>query len=176
MGFWDGFTRTAAEIDHAGHRYRVELRIFAPGKNVTLRRDGVPVESASTPARFTVSDGAVIEVDSSEHGFRRAVLRSGEGTRGLEPAEGTWEAARRRWADEHPVLSRVVAVLSSVLVAASLALLLMQVLEEVTSLARVREALGGWSFTSPVDLPPAALVMFGVLVGAAALERALRMR
>ncbi|HLS62000.1 MAG TPA: hypothetical protein VK060_01340 [Ruania sp.] len=146
------------------------------GRNVTLYRDGEPVESASTPARFAVGEGAVIEVDASEHGFNRAVLHHAGGTDRLRPAAGTWEAAWARWGRQHPVLSRVVGVAATLAVLASLLLLASQLLEILTTVPQVQEVLGGWSFRSPIDLPPAALWGFGLVVGVAALERALRMR
>lgn len=86
MGFWSGFTRTAAEIEHGDHRYRVELRLFDFGRNLTLLGDGAEVERASTPTRFSVADGAVIEVRASEYGFTRAVLQHRGTTMALEPA------------------------------------------------------------------------------------------
>lgn len=176
MGFWSGLSGTAAEIRHGGHHYRVDLRLFSVGRNVTLHVDGRRVESASTPARFVVADGAVIEVDASEHGFNRALLRHHGETERLEPAAGTWEAARRRWGAAHPVASRLVAAAATVVVLASIVLLLMQLVAAVTSIARVRDLLGGWSFTMPFDPSPVLLVVIGLVVGAAALERALRMR
>ena len=180
MDFWRNITHTAVEIDHGGHRYTVELRIFSLGRNLTLYRDGDVVERASAPATFVLEDGAgdgaVIDVGTSEYGFQRAVLRR-DGTRTpLHPAEGTWEDWRRRWGQRHPVASRVVAVTSGGLVLASLVLGLMELLELLTGASWARALLGGWSFTSPVELPGWFLWVFGLVVGAAALERALRMR
>jgi len=174
MGFWSGFARTAAEIDHDGHRYRVELRLMAAGRNVTLYRDGAEVARASTPARFDIS-GGVIEVDASEHGFNRAILRHHGATTRMRPAAGTWEAARERWHREHPTASRAVASAATVIVMLSLVVALMELLELVTAIPAL-SAMLGWSFTSPIDLPPVAVVIIGVVAGAAALERALRMR
>ncbi|MBZ2195306.1 hypothetical protein [Occultella gossypii] len=176
MGRWSGFTSTAAEIDHAGHRYRVELRLFTMGTNLSLLRDGEVIERASTPAGFDLEDGATIEVAATEHGFRRAVLRTGAGTTRLQPAAGTWEATRLHWGRRHPVANRLIAVGAGFVVVAGLLFALLQLLQVITSADVVRDLLGGWSFTMPVVLSPVALVVFGLAVGAAALDTALRMR
>src|SRR5690625_7793661 len=105
LDFWSGFTRTAAEIEHAGHRFRVELRLVSLGRNVTLYRDGEPVQSASTPARFAEGEGAVVEVDASQHGLNRAVLHHARGHDPRPPAAGRPEAARSRLGLAHHVLS-----------------------------------------------------------------------
>lgn len=176
MSFWSGFTRTAAEIHHDNHRYRVELRLFDFGKNLTLLRDEAEIARASSPAKFPIGGDAVIEVATSEYGFSRAVLRHDGSTRELEPATGTWEHTRSRWGERHPVASKIVAVVSGIVVALSLVFLALELLEVFTSAEWARGLLGGWSFTSPIDFPPAALVVCGVIVGVAALERGLRMK
>lgn len=176
MGFLEGFIRTAVEIDHAEHRFRVELELTSLGRNLTLYRDGEVVEKASTPARFMVAGGGVIEVDASEYGFRRAVLRHDGSVRKLRPAPGTWEAARLRWAGRHPALSRFVAVSATIVVLVSIVVGVMELLEIATSIPGVRDLLAGWAFTSPIDLPPMLLVILGLVGGAAALEKALRIR
>src|SRR5690606_6593815 len=131
-----GFTRTAAEIDHDGHRYRVELRLMSAGKNVTLYKDEAAVARASTPARFEIS-GGVIEVDASEHGFSRAILRHNGATTRMRPAVGTWEAARERWHREHPTASRAVAGVATVIVIVSVVVALMELLELVMAIPAV---------------------------------------
>lgn len=176
MGFWSGFTSTAAEVDHAGHRYRVELRLFAVGKNITLLRDGEIIERAASSARFVVEDGAKIEVDTSEHGFRRAVLRTPAAMTRLDPAEGAWEAARGRWGRRHPVANNLIAIGAAIILAVGLLATLLPLLQLLTSADPVRDALGGWSFTMPVQMSLALVVTLGVVVGAAALDTALRMR
>lgn len=176
MGFWQGFTRTAAEIEYAGHHYRVELNLVSLGKNITVLRDGQPLARVSTPARVPLGDGAVVEVDSTEHGFSRAILRAEGKHHRLHPAPGTWEAARARWANQHPALSRFVMVIATIVVVVSLLLLGMEMLELVTMIPPVQSLLGGWTFTSPIDMPPWLTLIFGIMVGAAALETALRMR
>src|SRR5690625_3398058 len=169
MGFWRGFTRAAAEIEYAGHHYRVELNLVSLGKNVTVLRDGQPLSRVSTPARVPLGDGAVIEVDSTEHGFSRVMLRAEGKSHRLHPARGTWEAARARWANEHPALSRIVMVIATSIVVVSLLLLGLELLELVTVIPAVQSLLGGWSFTSPIDMPPWLMLIFGVVVGAAGL-------
>lgn len=176
MGFWRGFTGTAAEIEHGGHRYTVDLKIFTLGRNLALYRDGELIERASSPQRFEIADGAVIEVDSSEYGFNRAILHHEDGRTPLRPARGTWEDLRRRWGERHPVTSRVVGIAAAVVVVVSLVLGLMELLELLTGADWAQGLLGGWSISSPVDLPPWFLWVFGLVVGAATLERALRMK
>ncbi|WP_017574042.1 hypothetical protein [Nocardiopsis halotolerans] len=176
MNFWHGFTSTAVEVDHAGHRYRVGLRLFTLGKNITLSRDGEVVERASSPARFVLEDGAKLEIETSEHGFRRAVLRTPATTTRLQPADGTWEAARHRWAREHPMANGVIVVAATIILAAALLTAVLSLLQLLTSIDAVSDMLGGWSFTMPVTTSPVLLVAFGVAVGMAALDTALRMR
>lgn len=175
MAFWDGLVSTAAEIQHDGHRYRVELRMLSLGKNVTLLRDGAEVRRASTPARFVLGDGSTIVVDSTEHGFRSAELRSAGQVRPLEPAAGTWEAARVAWGRRHRTADRLLTVVTGIVLLVGLAYAALQLLEVITSMGVVQDVLGGWSFTIPFTPTPAALVLTGLLVGASGADTALRM-
>src|SRR5690625_3472091 len=106
MGFWQGFTRTAAEIEYAGHHYRVELNLVSLGKNITGLRDGQPLPRVSTPVWVPLGDGAVVQVDSTDPGFSRANLRAAGKHQRLHPDTGTWEAPQERWANQHPAHSR----------------------------------------------------------------------
>ncbi len=176
MSFWAGFIRSSAEIEHEGHAYRVVLRLFDFGKNVTLYRDGIEVQRASTPAKFEIGDDGIIEVDASEYGFTKAVLRKNGIDVGLEPSPGTWEEARRTWGERHPTASKVVAIAAGAVVLVSAVLGLLQLAEVITGVDRVRELLGNRSVELPLDLPGFSLVIFGLIVGAAALERSMRMK
>lgn len=176
MNFWSGFTRTAAETDYAGHRYRVDLRQFTPGKDVTLSRDGTVIERASTPASFDLGGGAVIKVTATEHGFSKAELRTRDGTTQLEPADGTWEAARQKWGRRHPVADRMVSTIATTIVIVGLIFVALQLLETITSMDFVADLLDGWRFSLPFTLGPLPLIVIGVAIGAGSLDRALRMR
>src|SRR5690625_3821090 len=112
----------------------------------------------------------------NEQFFSRASLRAEGNHHRLHPAPGTWEAARARWANQHPSLSRFVLVIATIIVVVSLLLLGMEILELVTMIPPVQSLLGGWTFTSPIDMPPWLTLIFAIMVGAAARESALRMR
>ena len=176
VNFWSGFTRTAAEIHFEGHLYRVDLRQFTLGRDATLSRDGTVVSQASTPARFDIGNGAYIEIAATEHGFSRAMLHTADSTTRLVPASGTWEEGRQKWGRRHPRANRLISAASTIIVVLGLLLIVLQLLQTLTSVAFIRDLLGGWSYTLPLSFDPAALVAIGVIVGAGALDRALRMR
>lgn len=175
MGRWRNLTGTAAEIEHGGHSYRVELKLFSLGKNVTLLRDGVVVQRASAPARFALGDGSTIVVDSTEHGFRVADLRGGGEVRPLEPAAGTWEARRVAWGRQHPTADRLISTVTGVVLLIGLAYAALQLLEVITSMGVVQDLLSGWFFTMPFTPSPVVQIVFGLLVGASGADTALRM-
>lgn len=175
MAPWRNLTGTAAEIDHAGHRYRVELKLFSLGENVSLLRDGVVVQRASTPARFTLGDGSTIVIDSTEHGFRVAELRGSGEARPLEPATGTWEARRVAWGRQHPTADRLISTVTGVVLLVGLAYAALQLLQVITSMGFVQDLLGGWFFTMPFTPSPAMQIVCGLLVGASGADTALRM-
>ncbi|MGD7705432.1 hypothetical protein [Microlunatus sp. Y2014] len=175
MTLWRNLTGTAAEIEHEGHRYRVELKLFSPAKNVSLLRDGAVVRQASAPARFTLHDGVTIVVDSTEHGFRVAELRGGDEVRPLEPAAGTWEAGRVAWGRQHPTADRLISVVTGIVIVISLIYAALQLLHVITSIDVVQDLLGGWSFTMPFTPSAAVQIVCGLVVGASGADTALRM-
>src|SRR5690625_7449610 len=106
----------------------------------------------------------------NEQFFSRASLRAEGNHHRLHPAPGTWEAARARWANQHPALSRFVMVIATIIVVVSLLLLGMEMLELVTMIPPVQSLLGGWSFSSTIVLTQWQTIIFCLMVGAAALE------
>lgn len=172
---WRNLTGTAAEIEHAGHRYRVELKLLSLGKNVALLRDGVVMQRASTPARFALGDGSRIVIDSTEHGFRVAELRSDGEARPLEPAAGTWEEKRVAWGRQHPAADRLISTLTGIILLIGLLYAALQLVQVITSMGLVQDLLGGWSFTMPFSPSPLVQIVCGLLVGASGVDTALRM-
>lgn len=175
MTTWRNLTGTAAEIEHGGHRYRVELKLLSLGKNVALLRDGVVMRRASTPARFALGDGSLIVVDSTEHGFRVAELRGNGEVRHLEPAAGTWEYKRVAWGRQHPAADRLISTVTGIILLIGLLYAALQLLQVVTSMGFVQDLLGGWSFTMPFSPSPGVQIVCGLLVGASGADTALRM-
>lgn len=175
MALWRNLTGTAAEIEHGGHRYRVELKLFSLGKNVSLFRDGTMVDRASAPARFTLGDGSTIVVDSTEHGFRVAELRGDGEVRALEPAAGTWEEKRVAWGRRHPTADRLISTITGLILLIGLVYAALHLLQVITSMSLVQDLLAGWSFTMPFTLSPVAHLAYGLLVGSAGADTALRM-
>lgn len=175
MALWRNLIGTAAEIEHGGHQYRIELKLLCLRNNVTLLRDGAIVQRASTPARFALADGSTIVVDSTEHGFRVAELRFDGKAKPLEPAAGTWEERRVEWGRRHRAADRLISVLTGIILLLGLAYAALQLLQVVTSMDVLQALLGGWSFAMPFSPSPAVQIVCGLLVGASGADTALRM-
>lgn len=175
MALWRNLVSTAAEIEHGGHHYRVELQLLNLGSNATLIRDGTVVERASTPARFALGDGATIVVDSTEHGFRVAELRGDGPARPLHPAAGTWEERRVAWGRRHPAADGAISAVTGIILLLSLGYGALSLLQAITSMGVIQDLLGGWRFTMPFAPGPIALIAWGLLVGASGADTALRM-
>lgn len=172
MRGWQVLHRTMFGIDHAGHRYVVDVPIF--DDTALLYVDGKQRSTASLPARFPVPGGR-IEVASSTYGLKRMhLVLDGESERQLYPAPLTAEWWRARLGSRHPRLSRWIARAAVLMLVLGLAVALPEAAERITAIDAVAERVG--TFTSPVVLPGWLTVT--VLVGGAlaAIERALTLR
>lgn len=164
---WRGVLGT----EHAGTRWDVEVDFLDWDEKVLLYRDGVQERVQRGTSRFTLDDGARLEVAWSTLGLRRAHLVRAEGTETpLTPAPGTAERWRADLERDRPALSRRLA-------ATSWAVLTVALLLQVPQLLELGAGVTGWyAFTSPVTLPASLNTPLSVAALLAGLERALRLR
>nr|WP_303714015.1 hypothetical protein [Kutzneria buriramensis]WKX13363.1 hypothetical protein Q4V64_39910 [Kutzneria buriramensis] len=140
-----------------------------------LYLDGRHHAESKVPAVFPVQGGAV-EVRTSSFGLRRCHYVTAEGAEfQLIPDPASAEGRRARLDRSHPALSRWIGFLSLIMLVIGLALLILQLAEQVT---RAPEGLAQYvgTFTSPIDLPAWGNAVVGLCAVAASTERALRLR
>ncbi|MFI6276740.1 hypothetical protein [Streptomyces sp. NPDC050988] len=140
-----------------------------------LYLDGRHHAESRVPAVFPVQGGNV-EVRASNFGLKRCHYVTSEGAEfQLVPDAASAEGRRMRLDRSHPALSRGIGFLSLIVVVIGLALLLLQLAEQLT---RDPQGLAQYvgTFTSPIDLPASANAVVGLVTVAASTERALRLR
>ncbi|MFJ9176209.1 hypothetical protein [Streptomyces sp. NPDC102360] len=119
--------------------------------------------------------GGVVEVRMSGFGLRRCHYVTHDGAEyQLAPDPASAEGRRARLDRAHPTLSRCVAALSVLVLLAAVAVLVPQLVEQLTAPPAVAEHTG--RFHSPVDLSKWGNVAVGIATAAASTERALRLR
>ncbi|MFD7291869.1 hypothetical protein ACFV9W_01150 [Streptomyces sp. NPDC059897] len=159
-------------------RYTVDVR---HGQNQSsgnvkaqLYRDGKQLAVSKLPAAFPVH-GGTIEVAMSAFGLKRCHYVTAEGyAQQLTPDPASAEGRRANLDRRHPTLSRTLGALSTVTLAAALALLLSQLAEKLTQPPEIAQHIG--TFTSPVHLPVWMNVAVTLVTATASTERALRLR
>lgn len=167
--------RSLLGVTHAGHAWAVDYDFFDWDDRVSLYRDGRRAASAKAPVSFEVPDGR-IEFATTFYGVKRAHLVLGTGAElPLGPHPKTLEAWRQRLADRHPMLSALMAGAAVVVLVVGLVVAGMSLLDTVTHVPQVADALG-WTFTSPLALSGAAATALTVAGVLAIIERALSMR
>ena len=168
---WRGLYGT----EHAGASYVVEVDFFDPGEKVKLYRNGILAEVKRSPARFLLDEDTAIKAAMSLYGMRQAhILERDKPDRALSPLPGTAEAARQRFDQEHPMLSRMIAIISW---AALVVALVTQIPNAINGISNGLTALGfPLEFSIPTFALPAwlnaALTFLGIAAG---LDRGLRM-
>ncbi|MGW5861673.1 hypothetical protein ACWFRJ_05795 [Streptomyces sp. NPDC055239] len=165
----DGGRQTvyAVDVKHSGNKSTgvVEAHLYRDGRQHALSR---------LPAFFPVPGGTV-EVRGSGFGLKRCHYVTAKGTEHqLTPDRDSAEGRRAHFDGAHPTLSRVIGLLSSIMLVVALALLLCQLIEPVTEVEPIARRFG--TFTSPVSLPTWGNILVGVGAAAASTERALRLR
>lgn len=111
----------------------------------------------------------------SVFGLNRCHYVTADGTeQRLQPDRVSAEGRRAHLDRAHPVLSRGISFLSTIVLLASLAVLVMRLREKLTQPAPIAAHLG--TFTSPVDLPVWLNIAVGAAAALASTERALRLR
>jgi hypothetical protein len=158
--------------------YAVDVRQWGDHDDGEIRarlyRDGVQHALAKVPARFAV-EGGTIEVAVGGWGIKRCHYVTPDGAaRLLTPHPASAEGRRARLDRERPTLSRTIGLVATVAVVVGVVLTLLQLVEPITSIPPVREAIG--VIESPLRLPTSAYVAIGVVTLLGSLERALRLR
>ncbi|MEB8336091.1 hypothetical protein [Streptomyces endophyticus] len=119
--------------------------------------------------------GGVVEVRMSGFGLKRCHYVTDDGAEHqLTPDPASAEGRRARLDRSHPALSRCVATFSAIVLVAAVAVLVPQLVEQLTAPAAIAQHTG--RFHSPVDLPKWANIAIGLATAAASTERALRLR
>ncbi len=168
---WRGLYGT----EHAGAGYVVEVDFFDPGEKVKLYRNGTLAEVKRSPARFVLDEDTTIKAAMSLYGMKQAhILERDKPGRALSPLPGTAEAARQRFDQEHPTLSRMIAIISWVVLVVAL---VTQIPNAINGISNGLAALGfPLGFSVPTFALPAwlnaALTVLGIAAG---LDRGLRM-
>ncbi|GAA1449825.1 hypothetical protein ACFP47_00220 [Nesterenkonia lacusekhoensis] len=155
--------------------YAVSLDHFDLDEKAHLYLDGRHEAESTLPAAFPVPGGH-IEVAASTFGVRRMhyVPQEGGPERQLTPDADSNEGYRARFAARHPLASRMIGVVSLVVLVVALVLGIPQLLEEITSIEAVADVVG--TFSSPLHLPVWANTALVVAAALASFERALRLR
>lgn len=167
-------------VDRSGRDvvYAVDVRYYGKQGGVEgkahLFMNGRHHAQSTLPAVFPV-DGGVIEVAGSAYGLRRAHYVPADGAQQQLTPDPRSAAGRRLRLDRaHPMVSRLVGLVSVVLLIAGVGLNLLQVLEPISAIPALVERFG--RFESPVRLPLWLNVALATGAGLAATERSLRLR
>lgn len=162
-----GMVTYAVDVRHLGDRDdgAVRARLYA---------DGALTAHSTLPARFPVPGGHV-EVAAGSFGLRRCHHVPADGpARQLTPHPASAEGRRAALQRTRPGLSGLVGAVATLLVLVGLAVAVPQLVETISQIPPVADALG--TFESPVRLPTAANVAVGVAAVVGSTERALRLR
>ena len=172
------FTLTLQTTAVGTDTYAVDVRLWGDRDDGEVRarlyRDGRQVAVSKVPARLPVP-GGVIEVQVGGFGMRRCHFVADDGTeRQLTPDPRTAEGRRARLDRDHPDASRVIAVVSTILVLVGVALTLLQLAEPISQIPPIADTVG--TVTSPLHLPLWANITLVVATALGSTERALRLR
>ncbi|WP_106816338.1 hypothetical protein [Microbacterium timonense] len=181
--WWQVFTRsllthTSVRPDGTTAEYAVDIRRGGDGGDGVVRArlylDGSLLAYSKVPARFAVPGGH-IEVAVGTFGVKRGhyVSATGEETR-LVPDPASAEGRRAQLHRTHPRLSRLISIVSTVLVVIGLSVTVPQLLQTLSEAPFIADSIG--TFQSPINLPIAANVAIGFAAVVGSAERATRMR
>nr|WP_206030532.1 hypothetical protein [Rhodococcus sp. B10] len=158
--------------------YAVDVRHWQnqSSGNVTanLYRNGRQVAASKLPAAFPVR-GGTIHVAMSGSGMKRCHFVADDGSeRQLSPDLASAEGRRARLAQNHPMTSRMIGVVSVAMLVVGVALLVLQVAEAISQIPPVADSVG--TFTSPIGLPIWLNIALGLGAAVGSIERSLRLR
>ena len=176
------FTRTLLHIrlkDEEGQdqTWSVDMRLGGDSNGETwakLYSDGRHRASSKLPAVFSVPGGA-IEIETSGFGLKRChYVTEGGLEYQLSPDSGSAEGRRAQLARNHPGVSRVLGLISIVILLIAIILGVPQIIEQVSQIPPIAENIG--TFTSPFKFPVWFNVSLVIAALVASTERALRLR
>ncbi|MFJ5222556.1 hypothetical protein [Streptomyces sp. NPDC088400] len=166
--------------DDAGRQtvYAVDVRHWQNQSSGEVKAhlylDGRRHAESRLPAAFPVRGGTV-EVRMSAFGLKRCHYVTADGAEyQLVPDPDSAEGRRARLDRAHPALSRWIGFVSVIVLVIALALLISQLIEQLTQVPVVSQHIG--TFTSPIHLPAWLNITMGVGTLVASTERALRLR
>ncbi|MGO1266712.1 MAG: hypothetical protein ACTMIY_08785, partial [Microbacterium gubbeenense] len=136
--------------------------------------DGRNQARSKMPAVFVVP-GGTIQVTASGYGMKRCRFVGDDGEiRRLTPDPASAEGRRAQLERSRPGLSRAIGALSAVILIVGLVLGVPQIVEDITRIPPVADAIG--TFVSPIRLSFGVNIALLLSTLAASTERALRLR
>lgn len=158
--------------------YTVDVHQLGDSSDGTVRarlyRDGALDAVSRLPARFSVPGGH-IEVAVGGFGLRRCHFVPDAGDeRQLVPHPRSAEGRRAAFDRDHRAASRVIGILSGAIVAVGVCLTVPQLIDTISHIPPIAENIG--TFTWPLQLSPAVNLAVTLVVVAASIERASRLR
>lgn len=181
--WWQMFGRSLRTImlqepDGTPSAYTVDVRHAGDMTDGVIRArlyvNGSLRSFAKMPTRFSVPGGH-IEVAANGFGLKRCHYVRADGIEWqLTPDPASAEGRRARLHHRHPGVSRVIGIISTVLVIAGLCVTVPQIIESISQIPPIADSMG--TFTSPVQLPLQTNLLIGLAAVIGSTERALRMR
>ncbi|MFY1704953.1 hypothetical protein ACN28G_25075 [Micromonospora sp. WMMA1923] len=171
-------TLTLRAPDGTVSTYAVDVRQLGDRDDGAVRArlylDGALLSFSTVPARFPVPGGH-IEVAVNTFGLRRCHYVRADGTQSqLVPHPASAEGRRARLHQTHPGVSRLIGVVSALLVLVGFGVAMPQLVATLSQVPPVADSLG--TFELPVRIPLAVNIAAGAAAVAGSAERALRLR
>ncbi len=180
--WWQPLSRSLLHLrrpdeDGRQHTWSVDVRHAGDSDGEVrahLYLDGRHHAKAKLPAAFPVP-GGTIEVAASSFGLKRCRFVGDDGSqRQLSPDPASAEGRRARLDRDHPAQSRLIGVVSVLVLVVGVVFGLPQLVEQITAIPPIAESIG--TFVSPIRLPAELNVALVIGTLVASTERALRLR
>lgn len=181
--WWQMFGRSLRAItlsspDGTGSTYTVDVRHVGDMTDGEIRArlyvDGSLQSFAKMPTRFPVPGGH-IEVAITGFGLKRCHYVCTDGIEvELTPDPASAEGRHARLHHRHPCLSRLIGIVSTLLVVIGLIVEVPQIIASLSQIPPIADSIG--TFTSPVQLSLQINLLIGLAAVVGSTERALRMR
>lgn len=180
--WWQPFTRTLLHIrikakEGQDQTWSVDMQLWGDSNGevwAKLYSDGRHRASSKLPAVFSVPGGNV-EIETSGFGLKRCHYVTEDGLEyQLTPDSGSAEGRRAQLSRKHPVVSRVLGLVSIIILIIAIILGVPQVIEQISQIPPIAENIG--TFTSPFKFPAWFNVSLVIAALVASTERALRLR